>query len=276
MPKRGSGPWIPLGIGAVIAVVLVLVLRATGSPVFTDPVPTPAPAPSTPVVAQPSTGLSPPATGACADPAAPSTTSPAPEPTPEPEPPRTYPRADAGVVAPGAPAQISGTGNTEVDYQRAGNIVTAYEFDCPDCKSGIRLYDRARGQELISLDSEPFADAWLLDRPMGNLPLTNSMVIEADGHWTLTVRHGADVPAAQDVESGRGPAMLNIPDGSTRRLTFSPYDEKDAMRYYAVDLGDGDTAQIDCSEGGTVEIENNGKPYLLLLSTYGDWKLHRR
>lgn len=268
-PSRRSFPWLPLGIGAVVALVVVLVLNLTGSPVFSDPAPTPGPPTGQPTEE--------PAGGACEDPAAPSDSgSPAPEPTPEPAPPTTYPKLDAGAVAPKKPATLSGFGNTEVSYARAGDILTAYQFDCPDCQKKMRLYDRAQDQQLISFETAPFSDSWLLDRPVRAQPLTNSVVIEADGHWTMTLRHAADLPVAKDVEAGQGQAMANVPNGQPRELDFAPYDEDDALNYYVVDLRDGSNSRLGCTEGGTVSIDNKGGPYVLLISTYGDWTLRRR
>lgn len=273
---RASFPWLPLGFGAATALVVVLVLNLTGAPVFTGSEPgTPSGQPG----GQPSAQSSGPAAaaGPCEDPAAPSESgSPAPEPTPEPAPPTNYPRADAGVVAPKKPATISGFGNTEVDYRRVGDILTAYQFDCPDCQKKMRLYDRGNDQQLISFETAPFSDSWLLDRPVRAQSKQNSMVIEADGHWTLTVRHAADLPAAGDLRTGQGQAMINVSDGGARELDFHPYDADDSLNYNVVDVTDGSNGLIGCTEDGTVEVDNDGKPYILLLSTYGDWSLRRR
>lgn len=139
----------------------------------------------------------------------------------------------------------------------------------------MRLYDRGGDQQLISFTTPPFSDSWVLDRPVRATSQQNSMVVEADGHWTLTVRHATDLPAVGDKEAGKGQAIINVSDGKPRRLDFRPYDKDDSLSFNVVDAADGSNGLIGCIKNGAVDVANEGKPYLLLLSSYGSWRLYR-
>lgn len=238
---------------AVLAVPALLLLTVAGC------APDPGPKPVRPAAAAPS----------------PSAT-PAPTPTPTPaEEPLPEQRLDAGAVAEGAPASVSGTGAAVVSLVRDGEFGVVAHLDCSACTGRVVI----SAEERMSAWGEgpaPLTGSYLVDIFKDSEP-QQEVVVRAEGPWTLQFQSWNDLPAATGVQQGMGATVLFVTDeASAVQLDYAPVDAEDSMTarvYSAVDVtqsGNPDTLLLgdDVAFSERVDVR---MPGVVVLGTRGSW-----
>ncbi|WP_454049270.1 hypothetical protein [Cellulomonas sp. Marseille-Q8402] len=189
---------------AALLVLLVLGLAACGA----DPGPKPARTPA----AAPAPGAEP-------------TTATTPAPAEEPLPAQ---RLEAGTVAEGVPAAVSGEGDAVVALTRDGDFGVVAHLDCSACTGHVVLSAEGRGSAWGE-GPAPLTGSYLVDVVAGSAP-QQELVVRTQGPWTLQLQSWNDLPVATGVQQGTGATVLLLgDDASAIRLDYAPADADDAM-----------------------------------------------
>lgn len=155
----------------------------------------------------------------------------APEPTPEPAPAvETLPdaRVDAGTVGEGAPVTASGEGTAAVAVVRGGEFGVVATFDCSACTRDVVLTDAGRMSPWGS-GPAPFTGTYLIDNLVGTAPEL-TVVVRAEGPWTVTFQSWNDLTPVTGPQSGTGAAVLLIGDETPAvQVDYTPAGPDDRM-----------------------------------------------
>lgn len=193
-----------------------------------------------------------------------------PDPVPGPEFPRQEHQLDTG-----RPVEVHGSGNAEVAYERLGEFATVVDFACPNCTGPLTLFNTGPSVPIVSGESagEPVDVEWLIDtvHEMSDGPY-NSLLLEAKGDWTLTLRSWHDLPIQVGPLEGRGAKVVRV-TAPTVRVSFAPLNSRDTLNVYAYRLSDrGFTANTCVGRFASSVLDLNGGDVLLIWAR-GEWTL---
>jgi len=199
---------------------------------------------------------------------------PSPDPTPTEEP-LPEQRLDAGAVAEGAPATVSGTGAAVVQVLRQGEFGVVAHLDCSACTGHVVL----SAEERMSAWGEgpaPLTGSYLVDIFKESDP-QQEVVVRAEGPWTLRFESWNDLPPVTGVQQGTGATVLLVGDDAAAvQLDYVPVDADDSMTarvFSAVDVtesGNPDTLLLgdDVAFSERVDVR---MPGVVVLGTRGSW-----
>lgn len=257
-------PWrdgiIAVAIGGVFALLLLAGVRATQ--LMTGPQPTADPAPGGSVA---------PMADACqvrdnSD----SGGSQDPDPQPSPDFPRQEHDLDTG-----HPVQVNGSGNAEVAYHRLGDFATVVRFDCANCTGALSVFNTGAAVPIVSGEAagDRVEIEWLIDtvHELSQGP-DNSLLVRADGDWSLTLRSWHDLPVQTGRLDGHGSRVVRVASPNVR-LSFAPLNSRDTLNVYAYRLADrGFTANTCVGRFESRLLDLNGGDVLLVWAR-GEWSL---
>lgn len=225
------------------------------------------------------------ALAACTTEASPKVSSPATTvtaaPTTDAAEPTTAPTADgpqileAGTASVGTPRTVTGTGPATVNFSTEPmNLV--FQFSCADCTDYID----------VTLD-DPWVDLWQtngpvdgawLTRPIGAIAKPNSVLVNVDGTWTLTIADAASLPAVTGPQSGRGSAVLTFDEPFTQLdVTFAPFDATDRIDIFVYDaVTSYETFHESRLFDPITETFTVTLPGMVFIRTDGDWTVTPR
>lgn len=201
-----------------------------------------------------------------------SATEPSPEQSTAAEPQAPENRIDAGTVANGSTAVASGTGSADVSYVIDGEIAVVVDVDCGACAN----------TRVVSPTAGPFGSLSEIGNVSGSYLLSvfeeteqsQSIWIETEGDWSMTLTSWNDLSATTLPQSGTGPAVLWL-DGAPTVATFdwqaASDDDSVQFRYFAVNQDDVVFGAADQPEYSTVE--EISLPGVLAVTTEGTWSI---
>lgn len=193
-----------------------------------------------------------------------------PDPMPGPEFPRQEHQLDTG-----RPVEVRGSGNAEVAYERLGQFATVVDFECPDCTGPLMLFNTGPALPIVSGEGagEPVDIEWLIDtvHEMSDGP-HNSLLLQASGDWTLTLRSWHDLPIQREPLEASGAKVVRVAAPSVR-VSFAPLNSRDTLNVYAYRLSDrGFTANTCIGRFESSVLDLNGGNVLLIWAR-GEWTL---
>lgn len=247
---------VAVAIGAVLALVLLVGVRAVHQ----------VSAPPQTEQAQPQ----PPSADACLIPdeggGGPAET----DPVPGPDFPRQEHQLDTG-----RPVEVRGSGNAEVAYERLGAFATVVEFECANCTGPLVLFNTGPALPIVSGEGmgDPVDIEWLIDtvHEISDGP-HNSLLLQASGDWTLTLRSWRDLPIQTEPLEGSGAKVVRVAAPAVR-VSFAPLNSQDTLNVYAYRLSDrGFTANTCVGRFESRVLDLNGGDVLLIWAR-GEWTL---
>lgn len=175
----------------------------------------------------------------------------------------------------GRPVAVGGSGNAEIAYERLSEFATVVSFDCVDCRGDLSVFNTGAALPILSgaTDGEPVEIEWLIDTVHEQTSsMRNSLLIRAEGNWSLTLRSWFDLPVRTEPVHGRGAQVVRF-DASVLRLTFAPLNSRDTLNVYSYRLADREfraNACIGRRESRTLDL-NGGQ--VLLVWARGEWTI---
>lgn len=216
--------------------------------------------------------------GACTQGTAPKESSPAPttsatteappSPDPTPDTPEGPPLIKAGDVTRETAQTVTGTGPATVEFS-LGKMSPMYSFTCADCTDAVNV-DLTEPHVYMWRTTGPVDGRWL-SRPVGGASGPNTVGIDANGTWTLTIADVSTLAPTSGPQSGHGPAVLKLDQAATQLdVTFAAQGPNDFLDLWIYDAttdrettrefmtGDQTTATVDVTLPGTVFISAGG------------------
>ena len=220
------------------------------------------------------TEASPKVSSSAATTTAPAEPSPTTEPTTEPTP-DGPPVFEAGTATPTEAKTVTGTGPATINFS-IEPMFPVWQFTCADCTGEVAV-DLLAAEPHVPMwrTTGPVDGAWL-SAPGGGITKPNSIGVEANGTWTLTIADVSTLPTTSGPHSGHGPAVLKFDKTATQLdYTFTPYDEWDIAIIFAYnDLGHSIALEpIHGTTSGTVDIP---LPAMVFVDADGDWTITPR
>jgi len=212
-------------------------------------------------------------TSAAPAPSASPTPTPAPTPEPEPEPER--PLVNAGAVAEGAPATVSGEGPARIAVVRDGDFGVVAQLDCAACTGDVVLTSEGRGSPW-GAGPAPLTGTYLVDVLEGT-EARQGFLLDAAGPWTLTFSSWNELPVLTGPQQGAGAAVLLLGDtASGARIDYTPAGAGDSLLARVVSAVDVDPATGPASlvlggDEALSETADVALPGVVALSTNGTW-----
>jgi len=237
-------------LGATVAMVLIVTGCAGGSSVA-GPSATPAPS--------------------VVDPVTPSPT-PTSTPTPTPTTPATEEllaqTVDAGVVADGTSAAVSGSGPSNVSYERQGDFAVVIDLDCSACTGTTTVTAPGRMSPLGEA-SAPLRGSFLMD-VFQDAPVNQMLIVKAEGPWTVTLQSWNDLPYVSGPQSGTGPAVLFFSDDVSHvTVDYAPAGTEDSFSGRVFTVSDNTQAFGDTEAFS--EVFDADLPGIMAIQTNGTW-----
>lgn len=208
-----------------------------------------------------------------AAPAPSATPTPAPSPTPTAEPER--PLLNAGTVAAGAPATVSGEGPARVAVVRDGDFGVVAQLDCGSCTGDVVLTSDGR-MSPWGAGPAPLTGSYLVDVLEGT-DAKQGFLLDAAGPWTLTFTSWDERPVLTGPQEGSGAAVLLLGDtASGARIDYTPAGADDSLLARVVSAVDVDPATGPASlvlggDEALSETADVALPGVVALSTNGTW-----
>lgn len=201
-----------------------------------------------------------------------SSTEPTPEPTPEPSPdgPQVF---DAGTASPGNPKTVTGTGPASINFS-IEPMAVVYQFTCGDCTGpvDVNLADPAMPMWRAT---GPVDGAWK-SSPSGPIATSNTIDVDVDGTWTMTITENNALSPTSGPQSGHGSGVIFLDQAATQLdYTFTAFDEKDNAAIFAYNDLTHETAAewIGGTTSGTLDIT---LPAIIFVDADGDWTITPR
>ncbi|NHT18839.1 hypothetical protein [Cellulomonas sp. IC4_254] len=204
-------------------------------------------------------------------PSATPTAAPTPTPTAEPE----RPLLNAGTVAEGAPAAVSGEGPARIAVVRDGDFGVVARLDCAACTGDVVLTSDGR-MSPWGAGPGPLTGSYLVDVLEGT-DAKQGFLLDAAGPWTLTFSSWNELPVLSGPQQGTGAAVLLLGDtASGARIDYTPAGEGDSLLARVVSAVDVDPATGPASLvlGGDEPLSETADvalPGVVALSTNGTW-----
>ncbi len=197
-----------------------------------------------------------------------------PMPTPTPTPTATTPpiaqalpdTVDAGTVASGVSATASATGPSNVAFHTEGQFAVVIELDCSTC-TGTATVTAPGRMSPFGRATAPLTASFLTAVFRDDAP-DQTVIVDAQGPWSVTMRSWNDLPAVAGAQSGTGPAVLYLQDDVSHvAVDFRPASADDSFNARAFTTSDdtqvfGDSGafakQFDVDLPGVIAIQTNG------------------
>lgn len=175
-----------------------------------------------------------------------------------------------GGVAEGTTASVSAAGTLDVSYQRQGDFAVVVGLDCSACTGPVTVSAPGRstpvGEAAAGTES-----AWLLETVAAD-PVDQSLLVQADGPWTLTLRSWNDLPEVSGEQSGSGSAVLAFSDDVERLdVAYGPASSEDSLSGRV--LGTAGTRQTFGDTTAFARVVDATLPGVVALRTDGAWTL---
>ncbi len=193
-----------------------------------------------------------------------------PSPTPT-APPTAEPVAqtvDAGVVAEGSSATVSGAGPSNITYQRQGEFVVVIELDCSAC-TGATVVTAPGRMSPLGEAAAPMRGSFLMD-VFKDDPVNQMLIVQAEGAWTVTLQSWNDVSYVSGPQSGTGPVVLFFSDDVSRvTVDYTPANADDSFsgRVFTT----SDTPQMFGDSVAFSEVFDADLPGIMAIKTQGTW-----
>jgi hypothetical protein len=203
---------------------------------------------------------------------------PSPTPTATPSPVPTTPAVeeplaqtvDAGAVADGASATVSGTGPSNVTYQRQGDFAVVVGLDCSAC-AGTAVVTAPGRMSPFGEAAAPMSGSFLMDIFKDN-PVDQMLIVKAEGPWQVTLQSWNDLPTVSGAQSGAGPAVLYFSDDVSRvTVDYTPAGADDSFsgRVYTT----SDDTQLFGDSVAFSEVFDADLPGVIAIQTNGTWSV---
>lgn len=185
-----------------------------------------------------------------------------------------FPRQDHDLDT-GRPIEVRGSGNAEVAYHRKGDFATVVTFECANCTGELNVFNTGAAMPIVS--GETIGDQveieWLIDtvHELSQGP-DNSLLVRADGDWTLRLRSWHDLPVASGRVEGRGSQVVRVASPQVR-MSFAPLNSRDTLNVYAYRLDDRSFRANECIgrfESRVVDLQEGD---VLLVWARGEWTI---
>ncbi|WP_213281195.1 hypothetical protein [Cellulomonas hominis] len=208
------------------------------------------------------------------------TPAPTPSPTPTPTPTPTGAalptvRLDAGAVADGAAAAVSGEGPALVSVRREGELGVVAHLDCSACTGEVVVTAEGRGDPW-GAGTAPLSGSYLVDVFRDSEP-KQTLVVQAQGPWTMRLESWNDLPPVTGVQQGSGSTVLLVGDtASAVRVDYTPAGPGDdllARVFSAVEVEDtwSPASLLFGDDVAFSETADVPMPGIVALSTNGSW-----
>lgn len=193
---------------------------------------------------------------------------------PNPKPGPEYPRTE-GQVGRQSPMVVSGSGKAELHYTRTEEVPTVLEFDCPECRGPLQVYNYGGHAMVVSgsdVTGVPVHTIWLLDtEQQKTLGTRNQLLVNADGRWTMTLRSSRDLARSTAPISGQDSQVLAA--GSSRaRFSLDPLNSTDKLIIEGFDYSGKLLTSACIGRRESREISLGGAQ-LILVNARGEWKV---
>ncbi|WP_420365249.1 hypothetical protein AAEP80_17065 [Curtobacterium sp. L3-7] len=211
---------------------------------------------------------------------APATRTPSPAktltPTPTPTPTATTPAiaqalpdtVDAGTVSGGVSATASGTGSSNVAFHADGDFAVVVELDCSSC-TGTATVTAPGRMSPFGRATAPLRGSFLTGVLQSDSP-DQTIIVEADGPWTVTLRSWNDLPYVSGSQSGSGPAVLFFSDDVSHvTVDYRPSGPDDSFsgRVFTTSAN----PQLFGNTGAFTESFDVDLPGVMAIQTNGTW-----
>lgn len=201
---------------------------------------------------------------------------PSPTPTATPTPTPTTPATeeplaetvDAGVVADGTSASVSGNGPSNVSYERQGDFAVVIGLDCSACTGTTTVTAPGRMSPLGEATA-PLRGSFLMD-VFQDAPVNQMLIVKAEGPWTVTLQSWNDLPYVSGPQSGTGPTVLFFSDDVAHvNVDYAPAGPDDSFsgRVFTV----SDNTQAFGDSVAFSEVFDADLPGILAIQTNGTW-----
>ena len=200
--------------------------------------------------------------------------SPTPTPAPTPAAPER-PLLNAGAVAEGSPATVSGEGPARIAVVRDGDFGVVAQLDCAGCTGDVVLTSDGRGSPW-GAGPAPLTGTYLVDVLEGT-EAKQGFLLDAAGPWTLTFSSWNELPVLTGPQQGSGSAVLLLGDtASGARIDYTPAGPGDLLLARVVSAVDVDPATGPASlvlggDEALSETADVALPGVVALSTNGTW-----
>jgi hypothetical protein len=196
--------------------------------------------------------------------------------TPTPTPTATVPATaepvaetvDAGVVAEGTSASASGNGPSNVAYQRQGEFAVVMHVDCSACTGTTTVTEPGRMSPFGEM-AAPMRGSFLKDVFTSD-PVDQTLIVLADGPWTVTLQSWNDIPSVSGAQSGVGPAVLFLSDDVPRlTVDYAPASADDSFsgRVFTT----SDSPKLFGNTEAFSEVYDVDLPGVMAIQTNGTW-----
>lgn len=175
---------------------------------------------------------------------------------------------DAGVVAEGTSATASGTGPANVAYQRQGEFAVVMNVDCSACTGTTTVTEPGRMSPFGSA-AAPMRGSFLKDL-FKNDPVDQTLIVLAEGPWTVTLQSWNDMPSVSGPQSGVGPAVLFFTDDVSRvTVDYTPAGPDDSFSGRVFTTSDKPT--LFGNTDAFSEVFDADLPGVMAIQTSGTW-----
>jgi hypothetical protein len=175
---------------------------------------------------------------------------------------------DAGAVAEGATATVSGTGPSNVTYQRQGEFAVVIGIDCTGC-TGMATVTAPGRMSPLGEAAAPMSGSVLMD-VFKDDPVNQIFIVQAEGPWTVTLQSWNDLATVSGPQSGTGPSVLFFSDDVPHvTVNYTPADADDSFMARAFTTSDDN--QVFGNEEAFTEVFDADLPGILAIQTKGAW-----
>ena len=177
---------------------------------------------------------------------------------------------DAGALAEGATTTASGTGPSNVTYQRQGEFAVVIGLDCSGC-TGMATVTAPGRMSPLGEAAAPMNGSFLMD-VFEEGPVNQTFIVKAEGPWTVTLQSWNDLPYVSGPQTGTGPAVVFFSDDVSHvSVDYTPADADDSFNARAFTTSD-DT-QIFGNDEAFSEVFEADLPGILAIQTRGTWSI---
>ena len=175
---------------------------------------------------------------------------------------------DAGVVADGTSATVSGNGPSNVTYQRQGDFAVVIAIDCSAC-TGTTTVTAPGRMSPFGEAAAPLSGSFLMD-VFKNDPVNQTLIVHAEGPWTVALQSWNDMPTVSGPQSGVGPVVLFFADDVPRvTVDYAPAGADDSFsgRVFTT----SDNPQMFGNTEAFSEVFDADLPGIMAIQTNGTW-----
>jgi hypothetical protein len=175
---------------------------------------------------------------------------------------------DAGVVAEGISATVTGSGPSNITYQRQGEFAVVITLDCSACTGTAAVTAPGRMSPLGEATA-PLSGSFLMD-VFKEDPVNQTLIILANGSWQVTLLSWNDLPSVSGAQSGTGPTVLFFSDDVPRMtVDYAPAGPDDSFsgRVFTT----SDNPQLFGDTEAFSEVFDTDLPGVMAIQTNGAW-----